>query len=146
MLCCMCACTPTCVRVCVCWHKYMNVRGQFSRIWSVVDIVHSVSFFFLWCLAYFRFWTQKCISQSHLPSLNENVGITDVHNHIWLLRWTLGSKLRLWSFVASILPTEAFSRPLSVNLKWNSKTIPLGFRVCNSSGILSIKKYSNLLI
>lgn len=102
--------------------------------------------FFLWCLAYFRFWTQKYIPQFHLPSWNKNAGITDVHHHIWLLRWTLGSKLRLWSFVVSVLPTEAFSRPLTVNFKWNSKTIPLGFGVCNSSSILYIKKYSNLLI
>lgn len=126
---CFSVCVHVHLRVCMClwWHKYMKVRGQLSRIWSAVDIVHSVSLFFLWCLSYFRFWTQKYIPQSHLPFWNKNAGITDVHHHIWLLRWTLGSKLRLRSFVASILPTEAFSRPLTVNFKWNSKTIPLGF-------------------
>lgn len=68
-------------------------------------------FFFLWCLAGFRLWAQKHIPQSHLLSWNRNAGITDVHHHIWLLIWALGSKLRLWSSVASMFTRRTIHFP-----------------------------------
>lgn len=95
------------ILVCMCvWggHKCMKVRRQLSGVRSVFHLVRSssLSFFFLWYLACFRLWAQKHIPQSHLLSWNRNAGITDVHHHIWLLIWALGSKLRLWSSVASM--------------------------------------------